>query len=306
MWIRPLREDEWDRIAALIHVSTNTWYARHLNKRIFPEPPSVCRIFPEVYERLDPGFCWVAEEEASGRLMGSCFVHPRETHVSLGIMNADPYFAGRGVCRAILREICAFADARGLPVRLVASAMNLDSFSLYTREGFSPRAIFQDMLLGVPAGGPPDTPPLAGRVRPAAERDLPEVEALDFELAGVRRPKDFRYMLADASGLWRLLVLEGAAGRLDGFLASLDHPGSLMLGPGAARDASVAEALIWRQWDLLRGKSPAFLVPAAATALVGALYRRGARNCELHLLQARGDIPPLRGIVMPTFMPETL
>ena len=304
--IRRLRHDEWDAVAALIHRSTNAWYARNLNKRIFPDPPAVCRVFPETYERLDPGCCLVAEDAETGRMAGSCFVHPRATHVSLGIMNADPDFAGRGVARALLREVCAMADARALPVRLVSSAMNLDSYSLYTREGFVPRALFQDLICEVPAAGPTDPPPLAGCVRAATEQDLPALQALDFELAGVRREQDFRFFLANEAGCWRLLVLERPEGGIAGFLASVDHPGSLMLGPGAARDEDVAEALIWRQWDLLRGRAPVFLVPADAAGLVRALYRRGARNCELHVLQARGAIPELRGVVMPTFLPETL
>ena len=80
-----------------------------------------------------------------------------------------------------------------------------------------------------------------------------------------------------------------------------------MLGPGAARDAGAALALIWRQWDLLRGRAPVFLVPAAEGGLVRELYRRGARTCELHVLQARGPIPPpLTGLILPTFLPETL
>ena len=92
-------------VAELIHVSTNAWYQDNLNRSIFQrDDASGCLVFPEVYEALDPGCCLVAEEEG-GRLMGSCFYHPRETHVSLGIMNAHPDFAGRGVAGALLAEI---------------------------------------------------------------------------------------------------------------------------------------------------------------------------------------------------------
>ena len=102
MRIRELHSDEWMAVAELIHVSTNAWYEANLNRSIFQrDDASGCLVFPEVYEALDPGCCLVAEEE-DGRLMGSCFYHPRETHVSLGIMNAHPDFAGRGVARALL------------------------------------------------------------------------------------------------------------------------------------------------------------------------------------------------------------
>ena len=84
-------------VAELIHVSTNAWYQANLNRSIFQQDDaSGCLVFPEVYEALDPGCCLVTEEEG-GRLMGSCFYHPRETHVSRGIMNVHPDFAGLGV-----------------------------------------------------------------------------------------------------------------------------------------------------------------------------------------------------------------
>ena len=39
------------------------------------------------------------------------------------------------------------AKDQSLPVRLVSSAQNLDSFSLYTRQGFTPIQTFQDLYL---------------------------------------------------------------------------------------------------------------------------------------------------------------
>ena len=57
--------------------------------------------------------------EIDGRIAGSCFYHPRDSHVGLGIMNAAPEFAGRGVAKALLTEILERAGE--LPVRLVSS-----------------------------------------------------------------------------------------------------------------------------------------------------------------------------------------
>ncbi len=151
--LRRLRSDEWDEVASLIFDSTNTWYSKHFSKNVFNGDPSAARVFPEVYEALDPGGCLIAECASSGRMAGSCFVHPRETHFSLGIMNVHPKFYGQGVAGILLREIISAAEAEGKPVRLVSSAMNLDSFSLYTRHGFVPRAAFQDMFLPARQGG---------------------------------------------------------------------------------------------------------------------------------------------------------
>jgi GNAT superfamily N-acetyltransferase len=292
-------------VADLIYVSTNYWYQTNGRPPIFSGGPGATELFADVYEALDPGCCVVAESGRTGRLMGSCFYHPRETHVSLGIMNVHPNHFGRGVARRLLRHVTDLADARGLPVRLVSSAMNLDSFSLYTRAGFVPRCAFQDVLLPVPPGGLGEREPGLERVRPATLGDVEAVAALEREISGISRAKDYRYFVENAAGIWHLSVLEGEGGRLDGFLASVAHPGSNMLGPGVARTEAGAAALLLAELDLHRGRSPVFLVPVERAGLVRRVYAWGGRNCELHFAQVRGAFEPFRGVTMPTFMPET-
>src|SRR5579859_3794391 len=191
MRIRAMRSDEKLRVAELIFDSTNAWYQRAGKGPIFRFGPESCLLFCDVYEDLDPGCCVVAEDEASGRLMGSCFYHPRETHVSLGIMNVHPDYFGRGVAGKLLRFITDYADGPGMPVRLVSSAMNLDSFSLYTRAGFTPRSTFQDILFTVPSGGMGQTP----CVRDATLADVEKMVALEEQISGIRRGKDFAYFV---------------------------------------------------------------------------------------------------------------
>ncbi|WP_226894603.1 GNAT family N-acetyltransferase [Luteolibacter marinus] len=256
-------------------------------------------VFPQTYESLDPGCCLVAEID--GVLAGSCFYHPRETHVGLGIMNAAPEFAGRGVARALLAEI--IRRAGDLPVRLVSSALNLDSYSLYTKAGFRPVALFQDMVLL-----PDDVLELAdsaGSVRRAVDGDLPAMLALEEAIAGVRRAPDLRHFLANDDGHWTTFVHLDESGCLDGWLASVDHPGSRLIGPGVMREERITLALIRAQQAVARGGAPVILVPAAASALTGQLYRWGARNVELHVLQVHGSYKEPAGIVMPTFLPES-
>lgn len=310
--LRRLRPDEWDEVAALIFESTNAWYRRNLNRVIFPgDDPAVARVFPEIYEALDPGCCLVAEDTGSGRLIGSCFVHPRETHVALGIMNAHPDAAGRGVARAILAEILRIArdEEGGKPVRLVSSAMNLDSFSLYTRAGFVPVRAFQDIFVEVPEDGmrPSAAPPGVARTRPAVPDDAPAMADLEFELNGIRREKDYRFFIENAANCWSVSVIPSPDGaRLDGFLCSIAHPASRMLGPGVAQDEAAAAALVFAQLDRHhRGASPVFLLPVDATDLVRTVYGWGGRNCEIHFSQVFGNNPPQHGITFPTFMPET-
>lgn len=297
MILRELRTDEWDELARLIFHSTNDWYEKNLNRGCFPgDDPLACRIFPEVYEALDPGCCLVAEID--DQLAGSCFYHPRETHFALGIMNANPGFAGQGVARRILEEVIRRAGDK--PIRLVSSALNLDSYSLYTRAGFRPLAIYQDMIL--PEGKP--LPPISEKIRPARMSDLNDFIRLEEEISDIRREKDWRYFLDDTTGAWKGMVYEDED-RITGFLFSINHPGSRMLGPGVMRDDEAAFQLITAQLSHFAGHTPVFLVPARETKLVNRLYQLGARNLEIHLSQVLGEAMEPTGIVMPTFMPET-
>ena len=303
--IRAMQPADRGEVAELIYLSTNHWYQTHGRSAIFSGGPDVAAVFFDVYESLDPGCGLVAVLPGSGRIIGSCFYHPRATHVSLGIMNTHPSYGGAGLARNLLRWIIEFADAKNLPVRLVSSAMNLDSFSLYTRAGFTPRCVYQDMMLAVPAGGLTFDTPGAQSVRPARLADVEPMADLECELVGIRRERDFRYFIENRDGWWHVSVFEGPGGRLDGFCASCGHPGCNMVGPLAARDAGQAAALLRAELDRQRSRSPVFLIPSDNRQLVATAYGWGARNCEIHFGQVRGDCPPIRGVTMPTFLPES-
>ncbi len=303
--LRRLMDRDRNEVAELICVSTNAWYQQHGKPVIFPGGPATTVVFADVYEALDPGCCVVAADPASGRLMGSCFFHPRETHVALGIMNVHPDFFGAGVARALLQHVITVAESQDKPIRLVSSAQNLDSFSLYTRAGFVPRCIYQDMYLEVPPAGLAVEVPGRERVRPARLADVLHMSELEQDISGIRREQDYRHLIDNVAEIWGMSVIERAGGGIDGFLGSITHPGSTMIGLGVARNDVAAAALIHARLDAMRGKKPVFLVPCDRGALVQTLYRWGARNCELHLLQVRGHAQPLRGITLPTFMPET-
>ena len=301
--LRPMRPSDRSELADLICVSTNYWYRMHRGFEVFAAGPTATEVFVDVYQDLDPGCGVVAEHRQTGRLMGSCFVHPRETHVSLGIMNVHPNYFAHGVARALLQHVIDFADHLGKPVRLVSSAMNLDSYSLYNRAGFLPRRVYQDMFLAVPETGLNHTPP--AMVREATLDDVEPIAALEMELSGIRRANDFRYFIENRKGYWHVSVCEGTDGRLDGMMASCAHPGCNMIGPGLARSADQAASLLLCELDRHRGRRPVFLAPVDCPSLVQQAYQWGAKNCELHFSQVRGACPPSQGIDMPTFLPES-
>ena len=297
MQIRELAIHEWDEVAELIFASTNSWYETNLNRCCFPgSDPTVCRVFPEIYEALDPGCCLVAEN--GGRLVGSCFYHPRESHVALGIMNAAQGSRGKGVAKELLAEV--IRRAGDLPIRLVSSAMNLDSYSLYTRAGFSPVSLYQDMLFPEGIEDIAEDP----HVRPVHPEDIAALVVLEKRISGINRQRDFEFFLKNEAGIWGGSVYE-SDGQITGFLFSVNHPGCRMLGPGIMESADVSLALIKAELSRFEGAQPIFLIPATETALTKELYALGARNCELHVAQVRGESKVPTGIVMPSFLPES-
>jgi hypothetical protein len=303
--LRRMETSDWTEVAELICVGTNYWYQTHGMRKIFGAGPESARLFCEVYEALDPGHCILAVDSATGRIMGSCFYHPRETHVSLGIMNVHPNYFGRSVARKLLNFVVHFSEQAKKPLRLVSSALNLDSFSLYSRAGFVPRQVFQDMFIKVPERGLMHNVQGMEQARSATLADVDAITALELELNHISRKKDYQHFLENKAGIWHVSVYENPQGGLDGFLVSVQHPGSNMLGPGVMRTAGQAAALIQGELNHNRGRSPVFLVPVDKTELVQTMYRWGATNCEIHFAQVLGDYTPPTGIFMPTLMPET-
>jgi GNAT superfamily N-acetyltransferase len=302
--IRPMVASEWSAVAELIHVSTNAYYTSHGMSAIFAgEPEKTTRLFCEVYETLYPGCCLVAEHSGTGRLMGSCFYHPRETHYSLGIMNVHPNYFGKGVARHLLTAITDRADADAKPTRLVSSALNIDSFSLYSRAGFEPHTTFQDILITVPAEGVNASS--EALVRDATLEDLESIVSLELKVAGIRRARDWAYFIQNQLDVWRVSVSDDREGKLIGVLASIGHPGSRIVGPGVMRNETAAIALAAAQLNHHRGRTVLMLVPVLSRGLLETVYSWGGRNCEIHFAQCRGAYSAIDGIVMPSFMLET-
>ncbi len=305
--IRLKKESDNEAVAALIRDSLNVWYGRHFGIENLVPSMEAASIYTRVYDELDPDCCVVAEDAETGALAGSCFFHPRPTHVSLGIMNVASAYFGQKVSSKLLAYIVDVAERRNQPLRLVSSAMNLDSFSLYNRFGFVPRVMFQDMVVAVPEEGFPVAAPEGTVVREATMDDVEGIVALESSVNGVDRSKDYRYFIENRAGIWGVSVaVDVATGEILGVMCSVKDPGSAMVGPGAARDDARAAALIRYELNRYRGEwSPVFLIPTDAVELRNAMYALGAKNVETHVAQARGEVAPKNGVVIPSFMPET-
>lgn len=302
----PITAADHEPIARLLHRALVHWYESRLGQGArFGDSHEPFTLFPEVYEALDPGECVTARTD-SGEIVGVCFSHERESHLSVGIVATSPDAGGRGVAKKMMSLVLEKAKRLGKPARLVSSLLNLDSFSLYTRLGFVPGAIFQDLLITVPETGLAAAAPVViDRVREAILADAPRIADFELSQQGIRREKDFAFFVRNEVGEWRLLVSEATDGSVNGFLAMSTHPSCTMIGPGVAADEETAIALLWRALDGLRGKTLVFLAPCAASTLVRTAYAWGARNVELHVAQSTAPVAGAKGIVFPSFMPET-
>ena len=305
--LRAMTEADRAEVADLIYCSINTWYGRHGCPPIFRGGPAVTEVFYDVYNDLTPGCNVVAEHPATGRLMGSCFYHPRPRHVSLGIMTVHPNYAGCGVGSALLRHIIDFTETTPhRTLRLTQSAINVDSFSLYNKAGFVPRYAYQDMIIAVPdAGLPGPCPARVQAVRAATLADVPAMAALELAVSGITRALDYTYCIENQRGFWHAAVLDGPNGTLDGFMISSGHPAMNLLGPCVARTEEAAAALVYQGFNQYPGRSPVCLIPMEKQMLVRSMYAWGARNCEMHFCQVRGEFQPFQGVNIPTFLPET-
>ena len=306
MHVRQMEAGDRSEVADLICDSTNHWYQVRGGPVPFPAGPEATAVFFDVYEAMDPGCGVVAENGETGRLMGSCFYHPRPLHCSLGIMNVHPNYFGCGVARTLLAHVINYADQKGYPaVRLTSSAMNLDSFSLYNRVGFVPRCVYQDMIIDVPPSRFPETVGGSNRVRRATLDDVEQMARLEMEVSGIRRDDDYRFAVNNRGDMWDILTYEGQDGAIEGFLVSVEHAAMCMLGPGVMRTEEQAAALVAKALDRHAGQTVVFLVPVLCGGLVRRMYGWGARNCELHFCQVRGEFQPFAGVNMPSFLPET-
>ncbi|MDP6556325.1 MAG: GNAT family N-acetyltransferase [Pirellulaceae bacterium] len=303
-YLRQMSSDDREEVSRLIFHSTNRYYVSIGREPIFKGDDLAAADIFDVYERIDPGEGIVAVDDQSRKIIGSCFVHPRETHISLGIMNAHPDHFGRGVARAILVSIIDRARTADKPVRLVSSCFNLDSYSLYTRSGFVPFETFQDMFVEVPEGGLPHGPPNDLAVRSATVADVDEMASLERRISGISRISDYRYFIRNDDNLWRVSIVESSRG-IDGFLVSCGSNALNMIGPGVASTQDQAAALFYDQLSHQQGRCPVLLVPVSCGDLVRQLYDWGARNCEMHVAQSYGSAQNPAGVVMPTFLPES-
>ena len=305
--LRPLAAGDRDEYCEVLKNAFNKWYWDHgWGQDYFRCATSDAGIFFDIYDDISHGHSVAAFDSSNGAMAGACFYHPRQYHVSLGVMSVNPDYFGQGVGKHLVRHIVDFSQANHYEsLRLVGSAINMDSFSLYNRAGFVPRQSYHDMILQVPASGGSYRSALESMVRDARPDDVAAIGNLEFELSGIRRDGDYAYCIADPRDCLHASVIENRDGGIDGFMAGLRHPALNMIGPAFARSEEQMLALLARELPRFKGEVVLFVIPMDKRLLVESLYDWGARNVETHLFQVRGKFPGFKGVNLPSFLPET-
>ena len=300
--IRSMNPNEWDAVGKLIFTSTNTWYENNGKAAVFNCKAENLRFFCETYEALDPACCLVAE--VNGEIAASCFYHPRPSHYSLGIMCVHPDYYGRGLARKLLNQIIGLAQKENKPINLISSAMNLDSYSLYNKAGFVPCEFYQDMIIPVAENGCDFSEEELTGVRTATFKDIPAMVELEMKIHGQDHGKDLQYIISDSTGTWNCHVIE-RENCISGFLCSVNHESTKIIGLGAFQEYKSAISLIKSHLNYYKGLNPLVIIPAKEKDLVQELLKMKAKNVELHISQSiPASESPSNGLIMPTFMPE--
>ncbi|MCH2205813.1 MAG: GNAT family N-acetyltransferase [Lentisphaerales bacterium] len=301
--IRTLKKSEWSEVSQIIFYATNTWYEKNGKSPVFVCAPNDLMFFCETYESIDPGCCLIAEID--NRIGACCFYHPKSTHYSLGIMCVHPDFFGKGLAKLLLNEIILKAQIAGLPIHLISSAQNIDSFSLYNKAGFIPVSIYQDMIISVPEDLflIPESALL--NVHKATESDIKEIVKLEYFLNGKDHSKDLQHIINSSSENWNCHIFK-SNGKITGFLCSVNHPSSQIIGLGASKTSAEMDILIKSHLQYFKNLNVLVLVPSQDAFLKESLLKLKAKNIELHLTQVYSTkaLPNVRGVILPTFLPE--
>jgi GNAT superfamily N-acetyltransferase len=177
------------------------------------------RDFPSVEAATDvvsmllanPGFYGIVAED-NDRIVGSNFADQRSSIAGIGPISIDPQVQNQGVGRKLMEAaIDHFASTNFCGIRLVQSAYNNRSLSLYTRLGFQtrePLSVIQGPALNTRFAG--------YDVRPAGEADIAACNLLCRRVHGFDRGAE----LSEAIGAHTAIVVEHL-GRITGYATEL-------------------------------------------------------------------------------------
>lgn len=291
--VRAMQSSDLARVATIFRTAFNEMYRRRGFGPVVADQ-AVGAVIAETYRSLDPAHCLVVV--AGDRVVGSGFLHVRGRTAGAGPITIDPAHQSSGYGLALMREICARADAAGVrSLRLIQDAFNEVSFCLYGRVGF----VARETLVRGSFRSRPDVG-TRGATRRATSADVASIVALERDAIGIERAKDHELLLRMGDTL-----LAGDR-PLRGSLVRMVRGGVAVLGPAVSRDLDTMLDLVQAATrDLPMRTDTRLLLPASRPDLLGAMYDAGFEVHSLCTYMVRGEFTPFDGYYVPTLFPES-
>jgi GNAT superfamily N-acetyltransferase len=232
-----------------------------------------------------------------GQPLACNFGDERDEVVGVGPVAVAVGQQGGGLGRRVMEALLERAEQGGFTsVRLIQSAYNMQSFSLYHKLGFE----VKDALASL-HGRPPDDETPTDLVREYTPDDLDACDALHRDVLGVGRRHDIEYMANFAPP-----VVVERDGRVAGYLTRF--PGDeVFVTHGVARDEQALRDLIIGTSRAVPGELRLTLPTGQPETLRWAMgngrtatRRGGFRLMELGTYMVRGDYQPPMGAWIPS------
>jgi predicted N-acetyltransferase YhbS len=218
----------------------------------------------------DPGHYGIVAE-LDGRTAGSNFMDERTTIAGIGPISVDPDVQNSGAGRAMMQHMLDRVAANRMPgVRLVQTAYNNRSLSLYAKLGFEIREPLSVMI------GSPIKESIPGyHVRAATDADLDACNRLCVSVHGHDRAGELRDTIKEGTAA----VVEHL-GRITGYASAIGYAGHAV---GESNEE--LKALISAAPEFL-GCGP--LIPSRNGELLRWCYSKGLRLMQQMTLMSVG------------------
>jgi len=277
----PARPEHVDEMGRICYEAFKDIHDRHGFPTDFPSVAFTRMVLGGLVQRED---CYVVVATDNGQLVGSSGLLTADEVGGVGPVSVEVPAQGRGIGRAIVRDLLAHAQRTGTErVRLMQDSFNTGSLSLYASLGFDtkePVAMMQ----------PAPAPCRDGSVRPVMESDLPAIEELSRRIYKVSRRNEVASLMQPP---FRPLLRE-RDGRVAGYFI-IGFPGH-----GVAETEEDALVLVG---EAATGV-PAEFARCFCPLTEGSLYRRllaaGGRAIKVMNLMALGPYEPPEGVWLPS------
>jgi len=221
-----------------------------------------------------------------GQTVGSNFLALMDPVAGLGPITIDRSCQGRGVGRALMEDVIAFARRNNIEqVRLFQDSFNVISLSLYASLGFDVKEAAAFMQ-AEPAAEADES------VRPIVETDLPAIEELSKRIYKSSR----RNEVAAAAPYGFEAFLREQQGRVTAYLI----PG--IFGHGVAETEEDALALIGEAARRLPPPHARFFCPLSQASFFRQALKAGCQVIKVMNYMAMGRYEPPANVWMPSVL----